>query len=253
MKPEAPHHHVKSHTPNSIRKRLQDEGRDGVYLKDFIYGAIDGAVTTFAVVSGVAGAELSSGVVIVLGLANLVADGFSMAVSNFMGARAEQQIRDKAKRTELRHIEIFPEGEEEEIRQIFAMKGFEDPVLDSVVSVITADKNRWVETMLHEELGLPDNPASPWKAATTTFIAFLLIGVAPLGPFLLNWISPGSLASPFQWSVGLTSAAFFAVGAAKSRYVIQSWWSSGLETLAMGGVAAGLSYWIGWALKGLVE
>ena len=104
MKPEAPHHHVKSHTPNSIRKRLQDEGRDGVYLKDFIYGAIDGAVTTFAVVSGVAGAELSSGVVIVLGLANLVADGFSMAVSNFKGARAEQQIRDKAKRTELRHI-----------------------------------------------------------------------------------------------------------------------------------------------------
>ncbi len=245
--------HIENHSPKSIQERLTTSSSDGLYLKDFIYGAIDGTVTTFAVVSGVAGAGLPSGVVIVLGLANLVADGFSMAISNFMGSRAERQMREKARKVEYRHIEIFPEGEVEEIRQIYALKGFENQALDSAVSAITSDKKRWVETMLHEELGLPENPSKPWKAALTTFIAFVLIGLAPLGSFLLNWTFPGLIDRPFLWSSALTSAAFFAVGAAKSRYVIQSWWSSGLETLAMGGAAAGLSYWIGWALKGLVD
>lgn len=251
--PEPDSQHIESHSPESIQKRLNDNTADGVYLKDFIYGAIDGTVTTFAVVSGVAGAGLPSGVVIILGMANLIADGFSMAISNFMGARAEKQMRDKARRIEYRHIEIFPEGEKEEIRQIFASKGFKNQALDSAVSTITSDKQRWVETMLHEELGLPDNPSKPWKAALTTFIAFVLVGLAPLGAFLLNWIFPDTLAHPFIWSSSLTSAAFFAVGAAKSRYVIQSWWSCGLEILAMGGAAAALSYWVGWALKGLVD
>ena len=87
-----------AHTPEAVRERLLAAPRHS-YLRDFVYGSVDGAVTTFAIVSGVAGAGLPGRVVIILGLANVAADGFSMAASNFLGTRAERQLLEQARRT----------------------------------------------------------------------------------------------------------------------------------------------------------
>ncbi|MEQ9407401.1 MAG: VIT1/CCC1 transporter family protein [Fuerstiella sp.] len=239
------------HTVPAIRARLQKETSHS-YLRDFIYGGIDGAVTTFAVVSGVAGAGLSSGVVIVLGMANLVGDGFSMAASNYLGSRADLQLLQQARLTEEQHIEQYPEGEREEIRQIMAAKGFDGDVLEEAVSRITADQKLWVDTMLQEELGMSLDRPNPVRAALVTLAAFIAVGFLPLVAFVVDHLLPTDDSNPFLVSTILTAIAFFCVGAVKSRFVLQRWYWSGLETLSIGGIAAGLAYLVGRLLSGIV-
>ncbi|MDA0366607.1 MAG: VIT1/CCC1 transporter family protein [Chloroflexi bacterium] len=239
------------HTPAAVRARLSD-GPSQSYLRDAVYGAIDGTVTTFAVVAGARGADLSSGVVLVLGLANLLADGFSMGVSNYLGSRAERQQRRRVRREEEREIELVPDGEREEIRQIYAAKGFTGADLERVVEVITSDRERWVETMLREEHGLPPDGRSAARAAAWTFIAFVAVGTLPLLSFLIELVVPLP-GDAFAWSVGFAAAAFVATGVAKGIAVRVGLVAAGLETLLLGGGAATLAYVIGHLLRGLVD
>ena len=249
----AAHELAPSHTPRAVRLRLTAPRRHS-YLRDFIYGAIDGTVTTFAVVCGVAGAGLHPSVVLILGSANVIADGFSMAVSNFLGSRAEHQLREHARQIEETHVDQWPEGEREEVRQIFADKGFAGDDLERVVKVITSDRRRWIETMMREELDLPTEGPSPMRAALTTLVAFITVGLVPLLAYFFEVIVPASRGwnwHPFRWSMLMTAIAFFGVGAVKSRFIEQPWYKGGLETFGVGGAAAMLAYITGAALKGI--
>ena len=226
------------HSPDAIRRRLES-GPTHNYLRDWIYGGIDGSVTTLAVVSGVAGAQLSKWIILALGFANLFADGFSMAASNYLGTKSEHDDWRRLEEIEHRHIDVDPEGEREEVRQIFARKGFAGHDLHRVVELVTADRERWVQTMLTDEYGLPHSVRSPWTAACTTFAAFVLCGLAPLLPYLFD--TPHS----FSISVTLTAIVFLAIGSIKSRWSTSSWWHSGLTTLLIGAIAAALAYLVG--------
>jgi vacuolar iron transporter family protein len=236
------------HTPDAVRERLSSLPRVS-YLRDFVYGAIDGIVTTFAVVAGVEGADLSTSVVIILGIANLGADGFSMAVSNYLGAKAEREQRDLARRDEERQIRDAPEGEREEVRQLFAAKGFEGADLEHVVEVITSNPRVWLDTMMSEELGYGTDASNPLRAAATTLVAFVAVGFLPLSVFVADLAI--DVPSPFLWSAILTAVAFMIVGALKARFVERSLWRAALETLAVGGGAAVLAYALGAALQGV--
>lgn len=239
-----------SHTPQAIQKRLASPPSHS-YLRDVVFGAVDGIVTTFAVVAGVAGAELSSGIVIILGMANLVGDGFSMAVSNFLATRSERQQRERARERERQHIAMIPDGEREEIRQIFAKKGFAGRDLERIVQTITSDVHLWEETMLREELGLGSVEASPLRAALATFAAFVVFGFIPLFTFVTHILTHQTTDHAFLISTILTAIAFFVVGAIKGQFVSEKWYWSGLETLGLGGGASILAYLAGRWLRDL--
>jgi VIT1/CCC1 family predicted Fe2+/Mn2+ transporter len=233
------------HSSEAIQARLAAGPRHS-YLRDWVYGGIDGAVTTFAIVSAVAGAQLSAKVVLVLGIANLLADGFSMAASNYLGTRTEHEEWQHLEGIEQRHIDTVPDGEREEVRQIFLQKGLEGEALDHVVGAITADRERWVRTMLSEEYGLPQKVRNPWLAAMSTFSAFVLCGLPSLLPFFFG------MAHSFWLAAALTGGVFFTIGSVKSIWSPAPWWRSGLSTLTIGLLAAGLAYGAGVFLKGII-
>ncbi len=231
-----------SHDPAAIAARLNDKRRTS-YLADFVYGGIDGAITTFAIVAGVVGASLSSGVILILGLANLLADGFSMAASNYSGTKTVTDNISRLRLMEQRHVETDPKGEREEVRQILERKGLSGDALESGVRSITSDQESWIDFMLVEEYGMPFTKPEPGKAGLATFMAFLLCGSVPLMPFLAE------IPNPFEVAMAMTGVVFFLIGAMKSRWATAPWWRSGLETFFIGSFAAALAYFVGNALS----
>ncbi len=237
------------HEAAAIEGRLA-AARQNSYLGDTVLGAIDGCVTTFAVVAGAAGAGLPAKVAIVLGCANLLADGFSMAASNYQRARSEHELLARARRVEEMHVREVPEGEREEVRQIFQAKGFSGATLEDIVRGITQDRKLWVDTMLTEELGLRLDPPRPGLAALATFAGFCAAGLLPLLPYLL----PGM---PFAWmfpvSMAATACTFLAIGVLKGCVLRQPRLRAGLATLFVGGTAALLAYLVGLLLQDWVS
>lgn len=233
-----------SHEPSDIAARLADGYRPS-YLRDWVNGGIDGTVTTFAVVAGVAGADLSARIILILGAANLIADGFSMAASNFSATRAEMQELARLRRMEERHIDHFPDGEREEVRQILAAKGFRGDDLERALEITTSTRETWINTMLSDEHGQPSFTRSPFYAGLFTFIAFAICGFVPLAPYVMGY------SSSLIISACMSGIVFFLIGSLKSLWAGVNWWRSGLETFAIGAAAAGLAWLAGHFLKSL--
>jgi VIT1/CCC1 family predicted Fe2+/Mn2+ transporter len=223
------------HSAEEISQRIGRTPR-GSHLKDMVYGAVDGAVTTFAIVAGVEGAGLSSSVIIALGVANILADGFSMAAGNFAGTRAELEDRKRIIAIEKRHLKDHRAGELAELRQILHLRGLDGEVLDLATEAISKSEERWIELMLTDEYGLSPSLPKPVAAAFSTFGAFLLAGSIPLLPFVFD------LPNAFSISVLATACTFFLIGAAKSRWSLAGWGRSGFETLLIGAAAATIAY-----------
>lgn len=226
------------HGPAEIAARL-DAQNDSGRLRDAIFGGIDGTVTTFAIVAGVQGAGLSAGIVVALGLANVLADGFSMAAGNYAGTKAVADDRRRLWQVEERHVRENPHGELDELKQILARKGLRGEVLQKAAEMISKDKEQWISLMMAEEYGLPPVDERPIRAALVIFGAFVVAGMFPLLPYLVG------LGDAFSWSIGIAACTFFAIGTIKSRWSLAHWFYSGMETLLIGGVAAALAFAVG--------
>jgi len=218
---------------------------DKGYISEFVYGGIDGAITTFAVVAGAAGAEAAVYWVLIFGFANLIADGFSMSVGNYFAVKADRDNYEKHKAVEYWEIENLREREIEEVREIYEAKGFKGELLDKVVEVITADKDVWVDTMMKEELEMTKDDKTPKKTALATFLSFNLIGIIPLLSYIIAATFDLRQDNLFLISCLATGAALVIIGYLKSRVTEKPWLKGVTETLLLGGLAAFLAYFVG--------
>ena len=240
-----------AHETKAIEAEPWHDVARGRYIGDIIYGASDGIVTTFAIVAGATGALLSSTIILILGIANLLADGFSMAAGNYLGTKSEIEYFRKERQREMWEVENVPDAEREEVRQIFRRKGLASHMADKLTEIITSNKRVWVDVMMTEELGiLPTENISPWKSALATFFSFIIAGSMPLMFFIFSYST--MIDNVFELSAFTTAVSLFVVGALRVKITKTNWIKSGIEMLLVGGIAATVAYLIGYLLKMIV-
>ncbi len=219
----------------------------GRYIRDVVFGANDGIVTTFAVVAGATGANLPVHVVVIMGLANLLADGISMGLGGYLGDQTELAYFRGQKAQEEWEIAHKPAAEEEEVTEIFRSWGFTGEDLQRAVFIVKRNPAVWVDLMMKYELGLVDDSSeSAMKHGLAMFLSFALIGAVPLFSYIFG------LPLPFQLSITFSALALFIIGALRSRFAPLRWWRAGLEMLGVGSLAAAVSYLVGLFLQHLV-
>ncbi len=238
---------IEAHRKTAPEEHQQAHGQ---YIKSAVYGGLDGIITTFAVVAGVAGAQLSSGVVLILGFANLLADGLSMAIGDYLSTKSELEYQQAERKREMWEVEHFPEGEKTELIEVYVDKGMTLEDAQTVVDIISRHKEAWVDIMMTEELGIVASEESPLMNAVVTFLSFAGFGFVPLIAYVLARVLPFQF-NTFATACGSTAVILFILGALKTKVTEKNWLLSGLETLLVGGVAATAAYLVGVFLRGL--
>lgn len=234
------------HQNNSLFSKLEQ------YLGEFVYGGMDGAVTTFAVVAGAVGAGLDTSVIIILGFANLFADGLAMSIGAYLSNQSEKGQFKKHQNIEYFEVENMPEKEMEEVREIYREKGFEGDLLEQIVEVITKDKDRWVDVMMKEELGMIKEVRSSFKIGLFTFISFVVVGLIPLLIYIIDLINDID-SNLFLIASILTGIAFVVIGVMKALFNQTHILKAVSETLFLGAVAATVSYFVGDWIESLIS
>ncbi|HUI29307.1 MAG TPA: VIT1/CCC1 transporter family protein [Candidatus Acidoferrales bacterium] len=217
----------------------------GGIVRELVFGANDGLVAAFAVASGVNGAGVKSSVILIAGLAELIGGTISMALGAYLSTKSQiEYYRGEMSREEY-ELDNFPDVEQQEIREIYESKGFKGEILEKIISHITSDRKRWVDIMMNEELGLSLDPStSPSKSGIATGCAYAFGALMPVLPYVFMQPASGLIAS-----VIITLSVLFAVGAAKTIVTGKNFLRSGLESMAIGGLAAAATFLAGRMFK----
>ena len=212
----------------------------GASLRNFVFGTSDGLVTVLAFVAGVSASLAERRLVLLAGLSEMFAGALSMGLGALLGARAERDLYRRERAREAREVKEVPHLEREELREIYGKKGFSGDDLERVVDVLTANQERWIDTMMSEELGLAEPIESPLRAGLVVGLSYLLAAAVPLAPYLVL-----PLRAALAGSLVLTSIALFAVGVAKARFTQRKLARAGMETLVAGLAGTAVCYGIG--------
>ncbi len=222
-----------------------------IYLSEFVYGGIDGSITTFAVVAGGVGANLDTSIILIMGFANLLADGLSMSIGAYLSGKSEKDNFKKHKAREHWEVEHLPELERDEIREIYKEKGFTGELLEQVVQVICSDEDVWVDTMMKEELEMIDNSKSPIDIGLVTFLSFISLGIIPLSIYVIDIFIEISFNKMVFASI-LTLMAFLLIGFLRGVANHKNKLLSMLETASMGAIAAVVAFYVGDFIEKLI-
>jgi len=230
----------------------EDHHRDvtGGWLRPAVFGAMDGLVSNFALMAGVAGAAAATGAgqksVLLAGLAGLAAGAFSMAAGEYVSVASQAELAEQEFENERIELRRNAEGEAKELAQIWVRRGVELELAEKVAEQLGRNPEAALEVHAREELGLaPGELPNPWVAAGSSFLAFALGALIPLLPFLVG-------ATNLIPAAVLSVIGLFAAGAVVSRVTARSWWFSGLRQLAVGVLAAAVTYGFGHLVGGVV-
>jgi VIT1/CCC1 family predicted Fe2+/Mn2+ transporter len=219
----------------------QVHARAGKILRDLTLGLNDGMVASFAVTSGVGAASQTSALVIIAGLAETVGGAISMGLAAFASARAQLEFYQSEVERENEEIQHWPEHEREEIRTIYRDKGFQGALLDQIVDHITADRARWANVMMREELGFaPESFDPPVRSGVVVALSYLLGALVPVVPYFFAQPRRGVLASAIVALITL-----FILGIVKGAITRRPLLRSGLETALIAALAASAAFVIG--------
>ncbi len=217
------------------------EHRDvsGGWLRPAVFGAMDGLVSNLALMTGVAGGDVSSRTIVVTGLAGLAAGAFSMAAGEYTSVASQRELVEAELAVERTELRRNPDDELRELAELYVARGVEPELAHEVARQLSADPEQALEIHAREELGVdPGDLPSPLLAAASSFVAFALGALLPVLPYLLG-------ADALWPAVALALAGLFGCGAAVARVTARSWWYSGLRQLVLGGAAAGVTFLLG--------
>lgn len=242
--------------PRDITKALKDHqesehhgSRLGSYIRDIVYGGNDGIVTTFAVVAGTVGAGMPRYVIIILGLANLLADGISMATGAYLSLKSEFDQFRRVRKEERQEIEDDPVIEREEIREYLKAKGIRGEELERLTDAITSNKDLWVDMMMLSEHGMTEvSYEKPMQHGVMTFISFIFFGSIPLIPYVFPVDPP----LRFTVAIATTIIALYGLGLTRSIVTQERLFRGPLEIMGVGALGAFVAFGIGVLLKNLV-
>ncbi|MEV1021533.1 VIT1/CCC1 transporter family protein [Streptomyces sp. NPDC050264] len=212
---------------------------NGGWLRPAVFGAMDGLVSNFALMAGVAGGAVSQQTVIITGLSGLAAGAFSMAAGEYTSVASQRELVEAELDVERRELRKHPADEERELAELYVSRGVEPELATEVARQLSKDPEQALEIHAREELGIdPGDLPSPMVAAVSSFGSFALGALLPVLPYLLG-------AGDLWPAVVLALIGLFACGAVVARVTARSWWFSGLRQLALGGAAAGVTYLLG--------
>jgi vacuolar iron transporter family protein len=216
------------------------ESLGGGTLRAGVFGVNDGLVSNTCLVMGVAGAAVEPGIILITGVAGLLAGAFSMAAGEFISMLSQKEMFEHQISQEKDELERYPKEEAEELALIYAARGIPLKEARNVAKKLIANPEKALDTLAREELGLnPDDLGSPIGAAVSSFLAFCIGASLPLIPFLFG-LSQGVLIA-----AALSGAALFLVGAVLSLFSGKSAWLGGLRMFLIGSAAAAATYFIG--------
>jgi VIT1/CCC1 family predicted Fe2+/Mn2+ transporter len=203
---------------------------------------MDGLVTTIALVAGVGGGGAGRQVIILTGVAGLVAGAFSMALGEFASVGTQNDAVAHEVRVERDEIARHPAAEQAELAGMYRQMGLSEGTAAAVAREVHADPDLAVRVHITQELGVdPDDQPSPWTAAGSSFLAFAIGGLVPLLSYLLG-------SSSLALSLAVGGVGLFVAGALTSRFTTRSWWLAGLRQLGFGAIAAIATYIVGTAI-----
>lgn len=223
----------------------RDPHRRASALADVILGGQDGLVNVLGVILGVAAATGDPRIILVAGLAATFAESVSMGAVAYTSTLAESDFYESEREREYRHISEVPNLEQQEIRDIYAEKGFTGELLERIVDTITANKDVWVAVMMAEEHQLsPINRRHALRSAVIVGLAAIIGSLIPLAPFIILPVNAG-----IWTSILVSGLVLFGVGAYKARVTIGHPGKSGLEMAVIGTVSALVGYAVGALLR----